>query len=97
VRGPHQREARRAAGRDGLWLASVIEGDQVRAAARPWPSRRCRRRRTAAADAFELLAVADVDAGRADATHAVQSTQSPWPSQLSPALCLPRGSPRPFS
>ena len=28
------------------------------------------------------------------ATHALQSTQSPRPSQLAPFLCLPRGSPR---
>ena len=30
------------------------------------------------------------------AMHRLQSTQSPWPNQLSPALCLPRGSPRHF-
>ena len=45
-----------------------------------------------AADALELQAVADVDAGRADTTtQRPQSTQSPRARR---ALALPRGSPR---
>jgi hypothetical protein len=49
----------------------------------------------AAADAFELLAVADVDAHRADvyAGHAVDAVAAAVPSGRRPCA-LPRGSPR---